>query len=143
MQRKQIRETRQRYAIKRSISELGRPLAPKEILDHASRYVPNLGIATVYRNIKFLVQNGILDPIEVPGQAPRYQAAGRSNQPRFVCTRCDRVFNLDLSDKGTESQFECPEGFYVEKSEVYYYGVRRECANGTRCPYMEPVAAVS
>jgi Fe2+ or Zn2+ uptake regulation protein len=50
MQRKQIRETRQRYAIKRSINELGRPLAPKEILDHASRYVPNLGIATVYRH---------------------------------------------------------------------------------------------
>jgi Fur family ferric uptake transcriptional regulator len=90
---------------------------------------------------RLCVQNGILDPIEVPGQAPRYQAAGRCNQPRFVCTQCNRVFNL--SDKGMGSQFECPDGFYVEKSEVYYYGVRRECANGTRCPYVEPVAAVS
>ena len=139
MQRKQVRETKQRYAIKRSIDELGRPLAPREILDYASRFVPNLGIATVYRNIKFLVETGKLEPVDVPGQAPRYQAAGRVNQPRFVCTHCDRVFNL--KDAGRSNRIDCPDGFSVEKSAIYYYGVRKECANGTRCPYVEPMAA--
>jgi Fur family ferric uptake transcriptional regulator len=141
MQSKQIRATRQRYAIKRSIEELKRPLAPKEILDHASRYVPNLGIATVYRNIKFLVASGVLEPIEVPGQSPRYQAAGRIDEPRFVCTRCDRVFNLGEQKRG--GRYKCPDGIQVERREIYLYGVRTECLNGGGCPYGENGATVA
>ena len=38
----------------------------------ASLEVPNLGIATVYRNIKTMVDQQELVPIELPGQPARY-----------------------------------------------------------------------
>ncbi|MFA5257943.1 MAG: transcriptional repressor, partial [Opitutales bacterium] len=73
MSNKIFRETKQRNAIKRAIERAGRPVGPKEILELACGEVPNLGIATVYRNIKTMVEKGELDPVDLPGQAPRYQ----------------------------------------------------------------------
>jgi len=56
-----FRETKQRNAIKHAIDRAGRPVGPKEILEIAADEVPNLGIATVYRNIKtMLAQNEIV-----------------------------------------------------------------------------------
>ena len=128
-----MRDTKQRFAIKRSLEESGRPLAPKEILEQASSYVPNLGIATVYRNIKVMLDSGELEPVEVPGQAPRYQPPNGGTHPRVVCTRCNRVFNIEgaisapLPDQ--------PNGFVIERKEIILYGTRTECINGQECPY--------
>lgn len=53
---KLLRETKQRNAIKRVFTMEDRPLRPKGVIALASREVPNIGIATIYRNIKALVE---------------------------------------------------------------------------------------
>ena len=49
------RATRQNTAIRAAIESAGRPLSPTEVLDEARRHVAALGLATVYRNLKALV----------------------------------------------------------------------------------------
>ena len=133
MSRKILRGTKQRDAIKRSLDESIRPLGPKEILKIASGHVPNLGIATVYRNIKFMVARGDLETVEVPGQAPRYQPPGNGQLPRFVCTKCDRVFNLN--GKIQYPKTKTPNGMKIERQEVILYGIRTECKIKKNCPF--------
>ena len=50
------RSTRQRAAIRDAIEQAGRPLLAQEVLELACRHVPRLGIATVYRNIKAMME---------------------------------------------------------------------------------------
>ena len=68
-----IRVTHQRNAIRQVLQNAGRPLSPHEIFDMAQRKVSGLGIATVYRNLKSLQEEGAIVAVELPGQPPRWE----------------------------------------------------------------------
>ncbi|MFM7507657.1 MAG: transcriptional repressor, partial [Rubrivivax sp.] len=50
------RNTRQRTAIRDALQRARRPLLPQEVLLAAQAQAPRLGLATVYRNLKTLVE---------------------------------------------------------------------------------------
>ena len=52
------RSTRQRSAIRQVIDEARRPLSPPEVLELAQQQVAAMGMATVYRNLKLLLDEG-------------------------------------------------------------------------------------
>jgi Fur family transcriptional regulator, ferric uptake regulator len=118
--KKSFRDTKQRHAIKRALDLTGRPLGPKEILSMASKEVPNLGIATVYRNIKTMVEKGELVAVDLPGQAPRYQAPENKSTHLFVDTATDSVYNI-TPDLGS-FPLSLPEEFEVENFQIFVYG---------------------
>jgi len=119
------RNTRQRDAIQSVIKTAGRPLSPQEVLEAARTSVAALGIATVYRNLKLLVGEGILQTIELPGDSPRYELAETSHHHHFQCTTCRRVFDVP-GCPGNLRQL-APRGFSVEHHEVTLYGRCRDC----------------
>jgi Fur family ferric uptake transcriptional regulator len=120
-----IRKTRQRAAIREAFESSGRPLSPEEVLAEAQRNVDGLGIATVYRNIRSLVEEGWLDVVELPGETPRYELAGKGHHHHFHCKQCGRVYEL----QGCEASFRhmIPRGFHVTGHEVVLYGTCNDC----------------
>lgn len=120
------RNTRQRSAIRDAIAEAARPLLPQEVLERAQRTAPGLGIATVYRNLKALVDEGLLRTVTLPGEVPRYEAAEHRHHHHFQCTRCQRVFDVHACP-GDLSHL-APPGFSVEDHELTLYGCCRDCA---------------
>ena len=120
------RKTRQRVAIRRAFERTGRPLRPQECLNLASAEVPDLGIATVYRNINTLVETGWLRIVELPGSPDRYETAGRRHHHHFHCRRCDGVFEVESCPGGFAAL--APTGYRVDGHELILYGVCRSCA---------------
>tara|TARA_B100001248_G_scaffold220746_1_gene176575 strand:+ start:18058 stop:18483 length:426 start_codon:yes stop_codon:yes gene_type:complete len=125
MSTKSPRETKQRNAIRNAFNQSGRPLGPKEVLDIASQEVPNLGIATVYRNIKAMVENGDLEPVELPGQPPRYYFPQSKKPPIFICSKTNRVFHFNDDNLRVELP-NMPEGFSIESYEIILHGTSKE-----------------
>ena len=119
------RNTRQRQAIKQVIERADRPLSPQEIHEAAAREAEGLGIATVYRTIKSLVEAGELTAVDVPGEPPRYEPAGKDHHHHFHCTRCGRVFEVE--DCPGKLQDLAPRGFRVEGHHLTLYGACAEC----------------
>lgn len=117
---KSPRETKQRNAIRKAFEETGRPLSPREVLDIASSDVPNLGIATVYRNIKAMVETGDLMQVELPGQPPRYDLPKSERQPLMLCEKTNRVFFAD----NNKISLNIPkiDGFDVKGYQIILYG---------------------
>lgn len=120
------RSTRQRTAIRDTLAEAGRPLLPQEILTFAHAQVPGLGIATVYRNLKALVEEGVLQPVDLPGQSTRYELAHRAHHHHFQCKACQRVFDIHACPGDLSSL--APAGFVVDAHEINLYGLCRDCA---------------
>ncbi|HYV97851.1 MAG TPA: transcriptional repressor [Gemmatimonadaceae bacterium] len=120
------RQTRQRTAIERVFSETPRPLDPQEVLTAARRYVPRTGIATVYRAIRALMDEGRVVPVSLPGDNTRYEPAGRDHHHHFQCRRCHKVYELE----GCAGDFTTltPPGFRLEDHEVVLYGRCASCA---------------
>ncbi|GAB5602086.1 transcriptional repressor [Thermus sp. FJN-A] len=121
------RSTRQRRAIREAFLEAGRPLSPQEVLELAKRKVPTLGLATVYRTLKGLVEEGFLTPVALPGEPSRYEPAGREHHHHFLCRRCGRVYELLGCDLALSH---LPPGFQAEGHEVTVFGRCPECAPG-------------
>ena len=119
------RNTRQKQAIREAFIEAGRPLSPEEALSVAQRHYETLGIATVYRNIKSLLAEGWLDPVSLPGQATRYEVAGKAHHHHFHCERCSRVFDL----RGCLPNINRLAGprFSVARHELVLYGTCADC----------------
>jgi Fur family ferric uptake transcriptional regulator len=118
--------TRQRGAIQAAFERAGLPLTPQEALTEAQRELPSLGIATVYRNLRALVEGGVLSTVELPGEPLRYELAGRGHHHHFQCRGCSRVFEVQGCPQDLSRI--TPRGFTLERHEVVLYGLCDRCA---------------
>ena len=115
-----IRSTKQRRAIQDVFASMNRPLAVEEVLQAASASSGGIGIATVYRNIKALVDDGILTVVELPGEGPRYELSGKGHHHHFHCRQCGRVFDVTTCLEGLKQMM--PKGFQITGHEIVLYG---------------------
>ncbi|WP_306476625.1 Fur family transcriptional regulator [Methyloversatilis sp.] len=120
------RNTRQRSAILGSIETAARPLSPAEIHDLARTDIPALGLATVYRNIRMLIEDGRLREVDLPGEPPRYELANLGHHHHFKCRQCDRVF--DIAECATDWNRLAPAGFSVDAHDVTLFGRCDQCS---------------
>ena len=119
------RSTRQRAAIRAVIDTARRPLSPQEVLDSAQAEVAALGLATVYRNLKLLLEAGEIQAVHLPGDSPRYESAQHEHHHHFQCNTCLRVFDVHECP-GNLAKL-APAGFTVERHEITLYGRCSEC----------------
>lgn len=123
-----LRQTRQRDAIQDVLTRSEHPLSPREIHGQATRDLPGLNLATVYRTLKELLEEAWLARVELPGEAARYERAGKAHHHHFHCKRCDRVYELDGCALSRAAKI--PRGFLMEGHEVIIWGVCEACNSG-------------
>lgn len=120
------RTTRQKQAIQAVLEEQKGPLLPDDIHRLAVKTVPSLGIATVYRSLKNLQEEGQVCCVEIPGQPPRYERSDKGHHHHFHCKECGGVFDLDKCVEGLKKL--APPGFKVTDHEIILYGVCKSCS---------------
>lgn len=120
------RDTAQRRAIRTALEAAGRPLGALEVLQAAKSGVPGLGIATVYRTLKGLVEGGEVTAVELPGEAPRYEFAGKEHHHHFLCGACDKVYELGGCLGGLKGLL--PRGFKLGSHELLLHGTCASCS---------------
>lgn len=124
------RNTRQRTAIREAIAQAERPLLPHEVLDAAQGQVPGLSIATVYRNLKAMIEDSELRTVNLPGENPRYELAAHAHHHHFQCRQCQRVFDVHACPG--ELSALAPRGFTVEDHDLTLYGRCSDCSSPRR-----------
>ncbi|MBU6414353.1 MAG: transcriptional repressor [Planctomycetes bacterium] len=119
------RNTRQRSVIREVLEEADRPLSPPEIYEAAKSRHKGLGMATVYRAVKSLVDEGWLTTVELPGESARYELAGKAHHHHFTCRKCRRVF--EIHGCPGELSHLLPTGFKLETHDVVLGGLCAAC----------------
>ena len=120
------RKTRQRDAMQEVLRRCGRPLSPQEILEETQEAIPGMGLATVYRNVKALVESRWLKVVELPGAPDRYELADQGHHHHFHCRNCDRVYDVQGCPGDLHTM--APEGFVLESHEIVLYGRCGACS---------------
>ncbi len=123
------RKTRQKDAVLEALHTAEGPLTPPALHKVAQRYVPGLGIATVYRALARLVEDGRARIVHIPEHPPRYEIA-QGHHHHFYCRKCDRVFELHACVHGVDSL--APRGFAVDTHEITLYGTCKTCRKSRR-----------
>ena len=125
------RNTNQRRAIRMVFEATDRPLSTQEVLDAAQKSKPGMGIATVYRTLKLLLDSGWLDQVRLPEQPPRYERAGQPHHHHFYCNSCGRAFVVPGCAELLERLV--PPQFSLDGHDLVLNGRCRDCvAKGAR-----------
>ncbi len=124
--KEQSRRTKQREALQAVLEGAERPLSIGELLDAASRRVDGLGVATVYRAIRSLLDAGWIDAVDIPGEPTRYERSDKGHHHHFQCEKCERVF--DVAGCLENLRKLVPPRFRVSDHAVTFYGLCASCA---------------
>jgi len=125
-----IRNTQQGSAIRQVLKIAGRPLSAQETLAMAQNKVPGLGIATVYRNLKSLQQDGSVVAVELPGQSPRWELAPEKHHHHFLCNTCDKLYEINACPEDLQRLL--PEGYTLEEHDILLRGLCNDCAESKK-----------
>jgi Fe2+ or Zn2+ uptake regulation protein len=91
--------------------------------------LPGVGRATVYRNIKLMVDMGLVCRVLLEDGSLHYQVSHRSHHHHLICTKCGRSQDLlgcDIDDVLREKATAA--GFGMEGHWLDIYGRCRECS---------------
>jgi Fur family ferric uptake transcriptional regulator len=119
------RTTQQKVAIEQAFEQCPRPLAVAEVHQIATKACDTLGIATVYRAINRLVQNGWLTEVHLPNKPTRYERKSLAHHHHFHCEKCEIVYDVQAPCEALSTNI--PSGFQVHRHELTFYGVCEDC----------------
>ena len=124
------RQTKQRNVVREIFESSGRPLSPQEVFEAARSQSPLISLATIYRTLRSLIDEGAIVAVSLPGEVDRYETRECANDHHhhFHCDGCGKVF--DIPGCGLHTEMRLPRGFSVTRHEVVLYGACEDCAPG-------------
>lgn len=121
-----IRPSSQRVIMLKYLNECkDHPSADKIYMD-LSESLPSISKATVYNNLKLFVESGIVIEVRASKTEVNYDIKSH-NHGHFVCTNCNSIEDFDIEDNFTKPS--SLEGYTIEDSDVFLYGLCKDCAN--------------
>ncbi len=120
------RVTKQRKAIFSALQgDTSHPTA-EEVYQRVKRQLPRISLATVYRNLKLLAQEGLILEISTPNGPNRYDPHVQAHY-HFFCDHCERVYDVEIPVQQALNRELNRQGYRVRSHETIFYGLCREC----------------
>ena len=122
------RATRQLEAVFQALEgDHSHPFAD-EIYRRVRKKLPRISLATVYRNLQRLVEDGKIRTVLLGERVARYDPE-TSDHDHFICESCGRVFDLFLErDRQVDLTPLVNDGYIVTTHNLTVYGICQVCA---------------
>ena len=122
------RKTQQRDAMLKALDTASGPLTADELWQKAKGLEPKIGMATIYRNLKSLMQEEVVQEVHLPKQKTRFERKIAGHRHYFFCDNCKKVLYIQAS---------CPvaaldgvtlaSGFSIRRHSLTFYGLCSSC----------------
>lgn len=97
------------------------------VYENAKKIMPNISLATVYRNLNLLEKGGEIMRLQGSFNEDRFDANNK-NHAHFICRRCGSVYDADILPELKRKIIEaCP--MAADDFSVMYMGVCDKCRN--------------
>jgi len=123
------RKTRQRTIILEILRKTRSHPSAEWVYRKVRKAIPNVSLGTVYRNLKFLLEQGEIIEIPWDGEVSRYDARTGMHD-HVVCVACGRIVDVEAAvPEGLEAEVAHATGFEITGRHV---GFRGRCADCRR-----------
>lgn len=129
LRKRGFRMTPQRQIILQILHDANGHLSPVDIFNKASRSIPGLTEATVYRTLEFLAQNGMIHSAQNSSGHLVYEIAGHKHH-HLLCQNCSK--NIEVEHAVLQKiyeQLEADSGFLLNTSHMTFLGLCPDCQN--------------
>lgn len=124
------RHSKRREAILEVLTSGHRHLSAEEVHREARKRLPGIGIATVYRALKFLCGRGQLSEFLPADGVARYEPAGsRAHHDHLICTSCGAFIEaVDPEIERLQERLAARHRFKPSRHKLEIYGLCSGCA---------------
>ncbi len=124
---KKVRHTYQRHVIMDALSEAGTHLSAYDIYNAVKKQIPQISFGTVYRNLNFLKEQGLVIELAIGRQASLWDG-NTTPHYHFVCADCGEISDLFVDiDKGLEGRVAQQTGLKILGHRLELYGLCSGC----------------
>ncbi len=116
-----LKTTPQRLAILKELDNKGHA-SIEEIYETIKEMFPSISLATIYKNINALKEEGIISEICLH-QKPKFEI-DKSPHAHFICKKCGNVEDIPFNDI-IKNDFN--QKYPDSQKELYIYGVCKKC----------------
>ena len=124
-----FRLTAPRHAVLEVVRGIKAHPTAEEVHRLVARRAPGVSLGTVYRNLRLLVNAGLLG--ELPGPRARFDANTRAHH-HFTCLRCGRIADVEAPvaephSRALAKRVEARTGLTITHHRIDFLGRCREC----------------
>jgi len=99
-----------------------------ELFDRMRPDFPRLSLATVYRNLGILVEQGAIARVELKGNPERYESRMEPHY-HLICENCGAVRDVPVSvDDELDTRVEAATDCRVTRHEIQFFGLCESCS---------------
>lgn len=125
-----LKFTSQREAILSTLYENPQHFTSENLYLLVKQQYPQLsiGIATVYRTLSLLEENGLVSSISLGIQGKKFEIANKPHHDHLICESCGKIVEFE-NEKIEELQYQIAKenGFVLTDHLMQLYGICTEC----------------
>ena len=88
---------------------------------------PNMSLATVYNNLKVLIDEGFVSELKVRNDTTTYYDFMGHQHLNVICEKCGRIADMDLDLADVQQEAADQTGYQITKSQMVVYGICPDC----------------
>ncbi len=125
-----LKATFQRMTILAAIDSMGHANVD-EIYEEVRKSHPTLSLATVYKNIITMVEQGVLTEVPIVGKKSKFELK-KLEHVHLICTECGSVVDHELDKILAEDTHKVAKNssFALKERQLNLYGICNDCQNG-------------
>jgi Fur family ferric uptake transcriptional regulator len=88
----------------------------------------NIGIATVYRTLSLLEENGLVSSVSLGAQGKKFEIANKPHHDHLICSECGKIVEFENEQiERLQQQIAEENGFILTDHLMQLYGICSEC----------------
>ena len=120
-----IKVTPQRLSILNLLDQYGH-LSIKELFSKIKPTFPSISLATIYKNINFLIEKSLLKEVKLSDMESRYEIT-KAPHAHLVCKSCGKITDVEFDIESLVKDFEKKSDFFIESNSVELSGLCKKC----------------
>ena len=123
---KKFKNSEKRNEILKALKETTTHPSAEWIYQRVRLKYPNIGIATVYRNLKLLLEQNLIFKVDVGDGIDHFDANTKWVHGHMYCIRCGSIYDMDTISESQLNEL-ARDSFTVEAYSLVFYGVCKNC----------------
>jgi len=125
---KGLKYSTQREEILKVLYNSNKHLTPEEIYQEVKKINSSIGLATVYRALSFLENEGLVNSISFGIEGKKYELNRGSHHDHMICLNCNKIIEFyDDELEALQEKIAKKLGFKLITHELNMYGICKEC----------------
>ena len=122
-----VRKTIQQKLVLDAVKSLCNHPTMDQVYEEVRRRYPEIGRATVYRNLLQLSEEGKIRSVTLPASPMRYEERTLTHY-HFRCKKCDDIIDIDADlENAFEGKVKVPHGISIEAFNIVFTGLCHQC----------------